>query len=596
MGMADGYAQATGRVAHVNLHTAPGVGNAMGALFNAQANKAPLLVTAGQQVRAHMTMQANLTNRDAVRVPHPYVKWSYEPPRAQDVPAALARAIDIAALPPRGPAFVSMPMDDWEQEADETAARLATARSVTGRAGADPAAVHALARRLEAASRPALVAGPDIDASGAWDQAVELAERLALPVWATPATGGGRLGFPEDHDHFQGLLPPAIGPAGEMLAAYDLVLVVGSSVFPYYPYMPGPALTGDTQLVAITSDPDEAARAPMGDAIVADVRLTLDALLGELRPAERPAPEPREPPPALSDGATDGPIDPGDVHGTLADVLARRRDRRPRVARRARSRCATGCASRARPATTSAPAAVWASAWPPRSACSSPAGPAGRVRARRGLGAVRDHRVLDGRGLPRPGHLPRPAQRRVRDPQVVRARWRASAARRASTCPPSTSRRPRGYGVRSRRAWVATTCTRRWARRSRRPSRASSRSRSRPAWRWPDSRDRSPRVCGPRTSSRPSLDSRHVCVPDRNARAAGRVDRDDLARDRPGDGSTDGARDAAIADRATPGAAPGLEEVTICPHTRPSTMIGVATDERMPCSRMSSASCPATSA
>src|SRR5215212_1379919 len=73
VGMADGYAQASGRLAHVNLHTAPGVGNAMGAIFNAQANKSPLLVTAGQQVRAHMTMQANLTNRDAARMPHPLV-------------------------------------------------------------------------------------------------------------------------------------------------------------------------------------------------------------------------------------------------------------------------------------------------------------------------------------------------------------------------------------------------------------------------------------------------------------------------------------------------------------------------------------------
>ena len=77
----------------VNLHTAPGMGNAMGAIFNAQANKAPLLITAGQQVRAHMTMQANLTNRDATRLPHPFVKWSYEPPRAQEVPAALARKL-----------------------------------------------------------------------------------------------------------------------------------------------------------------------------------------------------------------------------------------------------------------------------------------------------------------------------------------------------------------------------------------------------------------------------------------------------------------------------------------------------------------------
>src|SRR5688500_1463570 len=73
VGMADGYAQASGTVGHANLHTAPGVGNAMGAIFNAQANHSPVLITAGQQVRAQMTMQANLTNRDATRVPHPFV-------------------------------------------------------------------------------------------------------------------------------------------------------------------------------------------------------------------------------------------------------------------------------------------------------------------------------------------------------------------------------------------------------------------------------------------------------------------------------------------------------------------------------------------
>src|SRR5918992_3982413 len=76
VGMADGFAQASGRPAHVNLHTAPGVGNGMGAIFNAQANHSPLLVTAGQQARRLMTLQANLTNRDATRMPHPLVKWS----------------------------------------------------------------------------------------------------------------------------------------------------------------------------------------------------------------------------------------------------------------------------------------------------------------------------------------------------------------------------------------------------------------------------------------------------------------------------------------------------------------------------------------
>src|SRR5437899_3517287 len=107
VGMADGYAQASGRPTLVNLHTAPGVGNAMGAIFNAQANKSPLLITAGQQARSMMTFQANLTNRDAIRVPHPFVKWPYEVPRAEDVPAALARGLHMASLPPTGPVFVS---------------------------------------------------------------------------------------------------------------------------------------------------------------------------------------------------------------------------------------------------------------------------------------------------------------------------------------------------------------------------------------------------------------------------------------------------------------------------------------------------------
>src|SRR5436190_19146116 len=128
VGMADGHAQASGRPAHVNLHTAPGMGNGVGAIFNAQANKAPLLITAGQQARSLMTLQANLTNRDAVRVPEPFVKWSYEPPRAEDVPHAIARAVHVASLPPRGPAFVSIPMDDWGAEVDEDAVRHQTGR------------------------------------------------------------------------------------------------------------------------------------------------------------------------------------------------------------------------------------------------------------------------------------------------------------------------------------------------------------------------------------------------------------------------------------------------------------------------------------
>jgi benzoylformate decarboxylase len=133
---------------------------------------------------------------------------------------------------------------------------------------------------------------------------VALAEKQRLPVWASPATGGSRLGFPERHPNFVGVLPPAIGAVSETLKEHDLVLVVGSSVFPYYPYLPGPLLAEGTALVAITSDPGEAARAPMGDAIVGDVALAL-ARLAELcgdaperRAVPDARPEPGDPPAA----------------------------------------------------------------------------------------------------------------------------------------------------------------------------------------------------------------------------------------------------------------------------------------------------------
>lgn len=317
VGMADGFAQASATVGHVNLHTAPGVGNAMGALFNAHANKTPLLVTAGQQVRAHITMQANLTNAGPTVLPQPFVKWAFEPPRAQDVPAALARAIHCCTLPPAGPAFVSVPMDDWNAEVDDDT-EAALRRAVTGRAGAAPDVVAALARRIEGAANPCFVAGPGIDAANAWPQAVALVERCRMAAFATPATGGGRLGFPENHPNFQGILPPAIAALASALAPYDLVVCAGTSIFPYYPYLPGRALAAATALVAVTDDPAEAARAPIGDAIVADVGVTLQALLAEVNETSRLAPQVLAAP---MPAAETSPLSPARVYDVLGHVL-----------------------------------------------------------------------------------------------------------------------------------------------------------------------------------------------------------------------------------------------------------------------------------
>jgi benzoylformate decarboxylase len=319
VGMADGYAQASGRVAHVNLHTAPGVGNAMGAIFNAQANHAPLLVSAGQQARELITLQANLTNRDAIRMPHPLVKNAFEPPRAADVPLALERAIELASLPPRGPAFVSIPMDDWEAEADPGAIAQLLRRSVDGRAAPSGPAIAALATRLGEASNPVFVAGPDVDASGGWEAAVALVEKQRLPVFAIPAPGGGRIGFPESHPQFRGVLPPAIGPVSETLKGYDLIIVAGSSVFPYYPNIPGPLLPEGAELVQITSDPDEASRAPAGEAIVADVGLTLAALVEACADSDRAVPG--EPLPAPVPGEDADPPTPTAILNALSEAF-----------------------------------------------------------------------------------------------------------------------------------------------------------------------------------------------------------------------------------------------------------------------------------
>src|SRR5262249_62290707 len=113
IGMADGYAQATRNAAFVNLHSAAGVGSALGNIYTAHRNQTPLVITAGQQARSILPLQAFLYAERAAEFPRPYVKYSVEPARAEDVPAAIARAYYVAMQPPCGPTFVSIPIDDW---------------------------------------------------------------------------------------------------------------------------------------------------------------------------------------------------------------------------------------------------------------------------------------------------------------------------------------------------------------------------------------------------------------------------------------------------------------------------------------------------
>ena len=270
--MADGYAQATRKPALVNVHTAAGLGNAMGNIMNAFQNKTPLIITAGQQTRDMLLMEPFLTNVEATTLPRPWVKWAYEPVRAQDVPAAFMRAIATALQPPAGPVFLSLPLDDWDKPCDGPA----VVRTVATRVAPDPARLREFADAIRHASAPALIDGAGIARDDGWREAVALAEALHAPVFAAPSSE--RAPFPEDHPLYVGGLPFAIGPLSEKLEGHDVVLVIGAPVFRYYPYVPGPYLPAGLRLLHISDDPAETGRAPVGDSLLGDAVLSLQAL------------------------------------------------------------------------------------------------------------------------------------------------------------------------------------------------------------------------------------------------------------------------------------------------------------------------------
>lgn len=278
-GMAEGFARATGLPVLVNLHAASGTGNAMGALTNAHYSHAPLVVLAGQQIRGTVGQEVMLANVDAALLPRPLVKHSHEPLAAQDVPRAVSHAVLEAATEPRGPVYLSVPYDDWRTPALPDDALLA-GRRVRTAGGLSQELVEEVAQRLAGFDAPVLVLGPDVDADCAQDAAVELAERLGALVWIAPSPT--RCPFPTSHPHFRGVLPPGIASVRERLEGHDGVLVVGAPILRYHRWEPDSYLPAGTQVVHLTSDAAEAARAPYGDAIVAAVGPALAALAAEV--------------------------------------------------------------------------------------------------------------------------------------------------------------------------------------------------------------------------------------------------------------------------------------------------------------------------
>ncbi len=276
--MADGYSRSSGRLAAVNVHVAPGLGNVMGALYNAKFTGTPLILTAGQQEQGHGLMEP-LLHDDLVAMARPLVKWAIEVTRLEDLPRILRRAAKIATTPPMGPVFISLPGDILNAEAGLD---LGQSTRIDAAVRPGDAALVRLASRLLAAQRPVIVVGDEIVKSDALAAAAEFAEALGAPVYQQSIAYGAH--FPSAHPCYMGALARTQRETRAILEHYDLVIALGTDPVRMSVYAPVEAMPAGMAMVQIgLVDNDIGKNFPVEMAIKADVRETLVALTPVLR-------------------------------------------------------------------------------------------------------------------------------------------------------------------------------------------------------------------------------------------------------------------------------------------------------------------------
>src|SRR3989454_5791467 len=225
MAMADGYAQATGKLTVANSHVAPGLGNAMGMLYDAQKAASPILVTAGQQDTDLLATEPILS-ADLPTLARPFVKWAAEVHRLADLPRLVHRPAKTALAPPTGPVFLSLPGDILRADADID---LMAPTRIAPRTRGDRSAIEAAADILARAERPVIMAGDAVAQSHADKELVELAELLGAPVYAefVPNTAS----YPTSHPLFRGQLTRLAPATRKVLEDYDVLFSVGADLF-----------------------------------------------------------------------------------------------------------------------------------------------------------------------------------------------------------------------------------------------------------------------------------------------------------------------------------------------------------------------------
>ena len=210
--------------------------------------------------------------------------------RAEDVPAALARAFHVALTPPMGPVFVSIPVDDWDRDC---AIPVLPDLSLTTLPSPD--GLLRLAALLNAASNPALVLGTGVARCGGWQAAFALAEVSGARVWTAPFAA--RETFPEDHPLFAGFLPAFREEIVALLAPHDAILVAGAPVFTYHAEGSGPNWPAGAALGLLSEDPQHLVALPGGLGVLGDVAAGLGQLAGMVRGRDYPGRRPSKPSP-----------------------------------------------------------------------------------------------------------------------------------------------------------------------------------------------------------------------------------------------------------------------------------------------------------
>src|SRR6202158_4174785 len=278
--IADGFSRASGRLVACNVHVAPGLGNAMGSLFNASFTGTPMILTAGQQEQGHGLMEPVLYG-PLVEMAEPLVKWAVEVTRLEDLPRIVHRAAKIATTPPTGPVFISLPGDILNAEAG---IELGRSTRVDTRVKPSDEALRALTQRILKAERPVIITGDEIVKSDALREATALAEALGCPAYQSSTPYGAS--FLSESPCFMGALSRLQKQVREVLSPYDLMIVLGADPLRMSVYSEVDPLPDGLSIVQVgLVDQDLAKNYGAEIALKADVRETLRVLVPALKAA-----------------------------------------------------------------------------------------------------------------------------------------------------------------------------------------------------------------------------------------------------------------------------------------------------------------------